>query len=388
MNRPVSLFRSFLALEASGGIILLFCAAAALVIANSAGSEAYFGLLSTYFVGLSVLHWVNDGLMALFFLLVGLEIKRELLHGQLRSWSDRALPGIAALGGIVVPALIYVWVNLGNPTTVRGWAVPAATDIAFALGVLALLGSRVPVSLKIFLTALAILDDLAAVLIIAVFYTADLSPWMLAGAVLVLVVLVGLNRFGVTKLVPYLLLGAVLWVLVLKSGIHATVAGVLLAMTIPSRSKAGGKLQGSPLYRLEHGLHPWIIYLVLPVFGYANAGVSLAGVRWESLLHPATLGTTAGLFVGKQVGVFLAVWLGALSGVVRRPAGANWAQIYGVALLCGIGFTMSLFIGLLAFPTAPDLQDAVKIGVLVGSGLSALFGALMLRFAPSRVRPA
>ncbi|MDB5651827.1 MAG: nhaA [Hyphomicrobiales bacterium] len=388
LRRKASLFRSFLALEASGGIVLLLCAAAALFIANSGWSSAYFHVLGSYVAGLSLLHWINDGLMALFFLLVGLEIKRELLHGQLRSWADRALPGIAALGGILVPALIYLGLNLGSSATLRGWAVPAATDIAFALGVLALLGSRVPVSLKIFLTALAILDDLAAVVIIALFYTAGLSPWMLGGAALVVVVLFALNRFGVRSLWPYLVLGALLWVLVLKSGIHATVAGVLLAMTIPSRDRSGGKLAGSPLYRLEHGLHPAITFLVLPVFGFANAGVSLVGVRWESLLHPATLGTTAGLFFGKQIGVFLAVWLGTLAGLLRRPAGASWAQIYGVALLCGIGFTMSLFIGLLAFPDSPEFQDAVKIGVLAGSGLAALFGALLLRLAPAGKQPA
>jgi Na+:H+ antiporter, NhaA family len=324
--------------------------------------------------------------MAVFFLLVGLEIKREMLDGQLRTWPDRVLPGLAALGGMAAPALVYAGVNWSSPETLRGWAIPAATDIAFALGVLALLGSRVPVSLKVFLTALAIIDDLGAVLIIAVFYTADLSLPMLGGAGVTLAVLYALNRAGVGRLWPYLLLGSVLWVLVLKSGVHATVAGVLLAMTIPLRLSVGRPDDPtSPLHALEHAIHPWSAYLILPIFGFANAGVSLAGFSPRMLLDPVTLGVALGLFVGKQVGVFGFVLAAVKLGLAKRPARANWGQIYGVALLCGVGFTMSLFIGLLAFANAPALEAEVKVGVLAGSIACMLAGALVLLAAgPSR----
>jgi Na+:H+ antiporter, NhaA family len=354
----------------------------ALLIANSPAAPLYFTTLQTYVFGLSVLHWINDALMAVFFLLVGLEIKREFLDGQLSTWPRRILPGIAAAGGMIVPALIYVALNVGDPATLRGWAIPTATDIAFALGVLALLGPCVPVSLKVFLTALAILDDLGAVAIIAVFYTADLSVTMLGLAALTLAVLVALNRFAVTALSPYLLMGALLWYFVLKSGVHATLAGVALALTIPIRPTPGQpEAKDSPLHILEHSLHSWVAFLVVPIFGFANAGVSFTGMSASALFAPVPLGIALGLFIGKQVGVFGFALVAIRSGFVDLPANATWRQLYGVCLLCGIGFTMSLFIGLLAFPTSTELQDATKIGVLAGSVMSAVAGALLLRLS-------
>jgi NhaA family Na+:H+ antiporter len=378
-TRPSSPLREFLASEAAGGVVLMAAAALALVVANSPLSESYFALLAAYVGPLSVLHWVNDALMAVFFLLVGLEIKREFVSGQLATWPQRILPGAAAAGGMAAPALIYVALNLGTPDNLRGWAIPSATDIAFALGVLALLGKRVPTSLKIFLVALAIIDDLGAVAIIAAFYTAELSGLWLSAAAVILAALAGLNRAGVTRLSLYLVLGAVLWVVVLKSGVHATLAGVALALTIPV-----GRGAGSPLQRLEHALHAWVAFLVVPVFGFANAGVSFAGMSFTSLLAPVPLGIALGLFVGKQIGVFGVAWLLIKLKLAQRPEGATLVQLYGVALICGIGFTMSLFIGLLAFPTSPDLQDAVKLGVLGGSLLSALTGAVVLLAAAKR----
>ena len=385
LSRPPSVVRTLLASEAGGGLVLMASAAVALVVANSPAAPTYFAALKAYLGPLSVLHWVNDGLMAVFFLLVGLEIKREVLDGRLRTWPDRVLPGIAALGGKVAPALIYVAVNWSSPETLRGWAIPTATDIAFALGVLALLGSRAPVSLKIFLTALAIIDDLGAVLIIAAFYTADLSLPMLGGGAAVFAVLFGMNKAGVSRLTPYLVLGAVLWFLVLKSGIHATIAGVLLALTIPLRLSAGKPDDpASPLHILEHAIHPWSAYRVLPVFGFANAGVSFEGMSPKMLLDPVTLGVALGLFVGKQVGVFGAVVAAVKLGWAQRPAHAGWWHLYGLSLLCGVGFTMSLFIGLLAFANAPELEAETKVGVLIGSLACMAAGALVLRFAPAR----
>ena len=383
--RPSSALRAFLGNEAAAGLLLMASAALALIVANSPLAPGYFAALSRYLGPLSVLHWINDGLMALFFLLVGLEIKRELLDGRLRTWPDRILPGIAALGGMAGPALVYVAVNWHSPGTLRGWAIPAATDIAFALGVLALLGSRVPISLKVFLTALAIIDDLGAVVIIALFYTGGLSLPMLAGAAVTLAVLIGLNRAGVTRLSPYLMLGVLLWVFTLKSGVHATIAGVLLALTIPLRPSAGKPDDPhSPLHRLEHGLHPWSAFLVVPIFGFANAGVSLSGISPQMLLDPVTLGVALGLWLGKQIGVFGTVWLTVRMGFAQRPAQAGWMQIYGISLLCGIGFTMSLFIGLLAFAGMPALEAETKIGVLIGSLASMALGALVLLLAPAR----
>ncbi len=378
-----SLMRRFLDSEASAGIILMGVTVIALVLANSPLSGAYFGILKSYIVGLSVLHWINDALMALFFLLVGLEIKREMLDGQLSTWPRRILPGIAALGGMVVPALVYLAVTWNEPGLRPGWAIPTATDIAFALGVLAVLGSRVPASLKIFLTALAIIDDLGAIIIIALFYTSNLSLTMLGAAALCLIVLMIFNRLNVTRLLPYLLVGAVLWFFVLKSGIHATLAGVALALTIPLQpNPKKTRAEDSPLHRLEHALHAPVAYAIIPIFGLANAGVSLSGLSFETLLSPLPLGIALGLFIGKQVGVYAFTWAALHFRLADVPAGATRLQCYGVALLCGIGFTMSLFIGALAFPTQPELGDATKIGVLMGSVISALAGYVLLSVAP------
>ncbi len=381
---PPSVLRKFLQTEAAGGVILMCGAALALLIANSPVAPVYFGMLTTSIGGLSVLHWINDALMAVFFLLVGLEIKREFLDGQLSTWPRRILPGIAAAGGMAVPALIYTALNAHTPETLRGWAIPTATDIAFALGVLALLGSRVPVSLKVFLTALAIIDDLGAVLIIAIFYTADLSSTWLGLAVVALLFLGGLNRAGVTRLSPYLAIGAALWFFVLKSGVHATLAGVALALTIPLRASPGRPDDpASPLHVLEHALHPTVAFFIVPVFGFANAGVSLSGMSVSALLAPVSLGIAAGLFIGKLVGVFLTTWVAIRLNLADCPQDASMSQVFGVSILCGIGFTMSLFIGMLSFPASPGLQDAAKVGVLSGSILSALVGSLVLRFAKS-----
>jgi Na+:H+ antiporter, NhaA family len=375
---------AFLKSEAAGGVLLMISAALALIIANSPVAPLYFATLGSYVAGLSILHWINDALMAVFFLLVGLEIKRELLEGQLSTWSRRALPGIAALGGMVVPALIFLALTRGDAVAMRGWAIPAATDIAFALGVLALLGSRVPVSLKIFLTALAILDDLGAVIIIALFYTKGLSLPMLGLAGACIVGLIVLNRLHVTKLWAYLGLGALLWFFVLKSGVHATLAGVALALTIPiGDGSDSDEPEHSPLHTLEHWLHPYVAFLIVPIFGFANAGVSFTGMTPASALAPVPLGIALGLFLGKQIGVFGFSWLAIRAGLAAMPAQANTLQLYGVALLCGIGFTMSLFIGALAFDS-PELGKATKIGVLLGSIASAVLGALVLRMAGRR----
>ena len=381
-TKPISAMRDFLRGEAGAGIVLMVVAGLAVVIANSPAAPLYFGALKSYVLGLSVLHWINDALMALFFLLVGLEIKREMLDGQLSSWSRRVLPGFAALGGMIAPALIYAAFNLGSAESLRGWAIPTATDIAFALGVLSLLGSRVPASLKVFLTALAILDDLGAVIIIAVFYTAGLSGLYLGLAGATLAALIALNRLGVMRLAPYLLLGVALWVFTLKSGVHATLAGVALALTIPlTPSPAKPDSTTSPLHRLEHGLHPYVAFLVIPVFGFANAGVSFAGLGLSTLAAPVPFGIMLGLFLGKQIGVFGFSWLAIRAGFADLPARASWTQFYGIALLCGIGFTMSLFIGLLAFPDSDALQSQTKIGVIAGSLLSGIGGWLLLRLA-------
>jgi NhaA family Na+:H+ antiporter len=374
--KPSSTLRRFLSSEAGGGIVLMATAAIALVVANSALSEGYFRALEAYVGGLSVLHWINDGLMAIFFMMVGLEIKREFIEGQLATWPRRVLPAFAAFGGMIVPALFYVALNAGSPETLRGWAVPTATDIAFALGALALLGSRVPASLKVFLAALAILDDLAAVTIIALFYTDHLAPLWLAAAAGIIALLVGLNLRGVSRLPIYLALGALLWVFTLKSGVHATLAGVALALTIPLSGSPGDK--PAPLIRLEHAIQPWVAYLIVPVFGFANAGVSFSGMTFAILLQPVTIGVAAGLFLGKQIGVFLATWIAVRLKLAAKPDGATWLQLYGIALLCGIGFTMSLFIGLLAFPGSVTLQDEVKVGVLLGSLSAGLLGVLVL----------
>jgi NhaA family Na+:H+ antiporter len=376
-NRESASARAFLsrffAAESAGGLVLMGAALAALVVAN---------LLKIHFLGLSVEHWINDGLMAVFFLLVGLEIKREMLMGQLSSWGQRSLPGFAALGGMLFPALIYLMVNWGSAETMSGWAIPAATDIAFALGVLSLLGKRAPLSLKVFLSALAILDDLGAVLIIALFYTSDLSITMLLASLGATVLLVALNRCGVRRLFPYLLVGALLWFFMLKSGIHATLAGVILAFFIPLGNPV--EERKSPLLYLEEKMHRWVAFAIVPIFGFANAGVSLAGITPHNLIDPVPLGVALGLLLGKQLGVFGLATLVIRCGLARLPEGASWIQLYGVALLCGIGFTMSLFIGALAFPGAPHLVDEVKVGVLLGSTLAAILGIIVLMAANAR----
>lgn len=384
--RPLSVFRDLLAAESASGILLIAAAALAMLVANSPLSAAYFGVLHTYVGGLSILHWIDDALMAVFFLLVGLEIKRELADGQLSTWSRRALPGLAAIGGMVAPALVYLFFVGGDPALTRGWAIPAATDIAFALGVLAMLGSRVPVSLKIFLTALAILDDLGAVLIIAFFYTADLDVAWLGWAALPMGLGLVLARFGVGRLLPYLLLGVVLWLCVQRSGVHPTIAGVALAMVVPVRRSPGRPDDAeSPLHRLEHALQPWVAYLILPVFAFTNAGVDLSGVGLDHITDPLPVGIAAGLFLGKQIGVFGATWAAVRSGLAPRPEDASWGQIYGVAILCGIGFTMSLFIGNLAFAGSALLEAEMKAGIIIGSLVSALAGAAVLLIARRRV---
>lgn len=388
-RKPAPVFdvlRGFLDSQAIAGLALIGAAGAALVIANSPWSGVYDELLHSYIGPLNLLHWINDLLMAGFFLLVGLEIKREFLDGQLATPRRRVLPGLAAVGGMIVPAIIYVSLNLGEGA-LRGWAVPVATDIAFALGVLALLGRRVPVSLRIFLTALAIIDDLLAVAIIAVFYTEELRLGWLVAAALTLVALILLNRSKEARLAPYLALAIPLWIFTYLSGVHATLAGVALALTIPIRRSPGAPDDGtSPLHRLEHGIQPWVAFAIVPIFGFANAGVSLSGIGLDSLLSPVALGIAAGLFFGKQIGVFLATWLAVRLRWADVPEDATMWQVYGVSLLCGIGFTMSLFIGLLAFAD-PALQAQVKLGVLAGSLLSALAGAAVLSIARREAVP-
>jgi NhaA family Na+:H+ antiporter len=387
-----SMLRTFLKSEAAGGIILMAAAALAMLVANLPGlSEAYFHLLhldtgpviSPKYGSMTVHLWINDALMAIFFLFVGLEIKREFIDGQLATWEHRRLPIVAAAAGMVGPALVYLFITGWSGPLVNGWAIPAATDIAFAIGVLALLGSRAPASLKLFLTTVAIVDDMGAVAIIAIAYTAELSTLYLALGALVMATMYVLNRSGVKKLTPYLLLGAALWYFVFMSGVHATIAGVLTAMMVPITTSPGACDDAeSPLHKLEHALAPWVAYAIVPVFGFANAGVSLAGMSPAILLEPLPLGIAAGLFLGKQFGIFGSIWLAAKLRFASPPGGATWVQIYAVAMLCGIGFTMSLFIGGLAFPGNELLVDEVKIGVLTGSILSAVIGYTILRFAP------
>jgi NhaA family Na+:H+ antiporter len=374
--------------EAAAGLVLMAAALAALLIDNSPLSWLYSLFLDTP-VGVRVgplaldkplLHWINDGLMAVFFFLVGLEIKRELVRGELSTLGQATLPALAAVGGMAAPALIYVVFNAGDPVGLKGWAIPAATDIAFAVGVLALLGDRVPSSLKIFLLALAILDDLGAIVIIALFYTDHLSVLSLALACAGIAVLWVLNRRGVTRLAPYLLTGVVIWICVLKSGVHATLAGVVVAFAIPLASRSEG--EPTLLEQLEESLHPWIAFGVLPLFAFANAGVSLQGLSLAKLLEPVPLGIALGLFIGKPLGIFGISWLAIKSGLAAKPDGASWAQLLGVGLLGGIGFTMSLFIGTLAFDEAAKAAQ-LRLGVLAGSLLSATAGYILLRLTAS-----
>jgi len=384
--RVIHALREFIALESAGGILLAIAAAAALTLANSPLAFLYDAFLDTPVevrvgalqIAKPLLLWINDGLMALFFFLVGLEIKREVLEGELSDPRQVVLPAVAAVGGMAVPAVIYAAINAGNPLTLAGWAIPAATDIAFALGVLSLLGRRVPVGLKVFLLTLAILDDLGAIVIIAIFYAGNLAPVSLGIAAAALLALFALNRSGVARLVPYLFVGLLLWVSVLKSGVHATLAGVALAFFIPLRVR--GSESRSPLRRLEHDLHAPVAFAILPLFAFANAGISLKGVTAAAFLEPVPLGIAAGLLAGKAIGVFLASWLTVRLGFARLPQGADWGSIFGVSVLCGIGFTMSLFIAGLAFEGAgSEYVVQTRLGILFGSLASAVIGYALLR---------
>lgn len=378
-------FARFFASESAGGIVLAIATVLALVVSNSIWSEWYVRFIGMPFevrmggdwlvLAKPLVLWVNDLWMAVFFLLVGLEIKREFLEGELGSRSQVLLPAAAALGGMVVPALIYAAFNARDPVALRGWAIPAATDIAFAIGIVMLLGSRVPASLKLFLTAVAIIDDLGAIVVIALFYTHEMSVAMLAGAGVVTLALVVLNRLKVARLDLYVVLGLVMWVCVLKSGVHATLAGVVTALAIPMRDARGG----SPLQTLEHALHPWVAFLILPMFAFANAGVPLEGVSWQTLLSPVPLGITFGLVVGKAVGVYGGSWLMVRQGWATFPSGASPQQFFGVCVLCGIGFTMSLFIGGLAFEgEGSHYATQLRLGVLGGSIMAGVLGTLIL----------
>jgi len=385
---PIQAIREFLRYESASGILLLIATVLAMLVENSVARPLYESLLDlrveirvgTFEIAKPLLLWINDGLMAVFFFLVGLEVKREFLDGELAEPARVALPVIAAVGGMAIPALIYAWINWGDPVTIKGWAIPSATDIAFALGVLALLGSRVPSSLKLFLMTLAIVDDLGAIIIIALFYTTDLSVTSLVVASGALLVLFILNRRGVLGLAPYMFVGLVLWAAVLKSGVHATLAGVLIAFFIPFRKLEGEKK--TQLEILEHDLHPMVAYGILPLFAFANTGISFDGISAQSFVHSVPLGIAAGLFFGNQIGVFGFSWLAIKSGFAKLPEGSNWTQIYGVALLCGIGFTMSLFISSLAFQEGGQLIAVDdRLGILIGSFASGVCGYLVLRWA-------
>lgn len=383
----ISKIKEFLQLETASGILLLLAAIFAMIAVNSPVDVWYDALLKlpvaikfgNFEIAKPLLLWINDGLMAIFFFHIGLEIKREVLAGELSEPSRVVLPVIAAIGGMAVPAVIYSVVNWGDPVAMKGWAIPSATDIAFALGVLALLGSRVPQSLKLFLMTLAIIDDLGAIIIIAIFYTVDLSLLSLAIAIAALLSLTLLNRRGVLSLTPYLLVGFILWAAVLKSGVHATLAGVLTAFFIPFKHEPGeSKTQ---LEKLEHDLHPTVAYGILPLFAFANAGVPISGISMESFFHPVPMGIAAGLFFGNQIGIFTLSWIAIKIGISKLPEGVSWMQLYGAALLCGIGFTMSLFIGSLAFEQGgPDYAIDDRLGILLGSFLSGVLGYVVLRY--------
>ncbi len=389
INYITNSFKWFFKLEAASGLVLLFSAIIALIISNSNYAELYFDSLNRYiFIGinnfglkLSVLHWINDALMAIFFFFVTLEIKREFIQGELSNIKQAMLPIIGAVGGMLVPALFYILINIDDPITLNGWAIPSATDIAFSLGVLSLLGSRVPLSLKVFLTALAIIDDLGAILIIAIFYSGDLNIKYLSLMLISFIVLLLLNKFNIKKFLPYLIVGILLWDFTHNSGIHATIAGVLLAMTIPHRKK---EKDFSLLIKLEHGISPYVAFGIMPLFAFANAGVSLEGLSFSSLLDKVPLGILLGLFVGKQIGVFLFSYISIKFKIAELPSHSNWYNFYGVGVLTGIGFTMSLFVGNLAFIENVQYMDGVKIGVLTGSLLSTLFGYFLILLTPNK----
>lgn len=393
MEKALSRIQKFMQMEASAGLVLMGVAVLAMIFANTGLAGLYTSVLDTnirvgigsFEISKPALLWINDGLMAIFFFLIGLEIKREVLLGELSSFDKAILPIFAAIGGMAVPGLVYVAINWGTPENLVGWAIPAATDIAFALGVLALLGTRAPVALKVFLLAVAIIDDLGAIIIIAIFYTSELSTNALTFSMLGFAAAVALNRMGVQRIAPYVIIGVIMWVFVLKSGVHATLAGVLIALTIPLKEKNGDK---ALLYKVEHALHPWVAYMILPIFAFANAGVSLTGLSVSDLTQPLTFGIAAGLFLGKQIGVVAATWIAVKSGIAKLPEGINWLHLYGVACLTGIGFTMSLFVGSLAFG-ADDAMNAVRLGVIFGSVLSGILGFVVLRsMAPKPVKAA
>jgi len=382
----MKIIKGFIKLESSGGI-LLFCAAIlALIATNSPLEPYYYELINTVFsfqvgefkLSKPLVIWINDGLMAIYFLVIGLEIKHKYRDGTLKHFSNISLPIVGALGGLIVPALIYIFINKDDPTALRGWAIPSATDIAFSLGVLSLLGKRVPLTLKLFLSVLAISDDIGAIIIIAVFYTKDLALSSLGFALFFLGIMFVLNRMKIRKVSVYCFFGILVWLSVLKSGVHATLAGVMVAIAIPAIDVFDPKK--SLIVQFENALHPWVTYLILPLFAFANAGVSLKGISIQSLLAPIPFGIAAGLFFGKQIGIFISCWLAKCLGVCRLPEGIHWCHIYGVAILGGIGFTMSLFIGGLAFQNQPfEYQQMLRLGVIGGSLLSGLFGYLLLK---------
>lgn len=387
-RRIVDAGLEFLRVEAAGGVILIFVSALALLVANSSWFHCYDYILNhlnlrigfsdngaNFYVEKNILHWINDGLMVLFFLLIALEIKREMMAGSLDTREKALLPILTGIGGMIVPALLYWGINKHNPETIAGWAIPCATDIAFALAIISLLGNRVPASIKVLLLAAAIIDDLGSILVIAVFYSTELHMNALLFAMIPITGMYLLNSFGVYRIAPYMVLGVMLWLSVLQSGVHATLAGVITALFIPLRVDGERR---SPLQRLEGDLHPWVVYAILPIFGFANAGVPFTGLTVSSLMEPVTLGIIVGLIAGKQVGIFGTVWLCVKSGLCPKPEGATWVQIYGMAILCGIGFTMSLFIGGLAFDSI-EMQAEVRLGVLAGSFISAALAYMLLR---------
>ncbi len=384
---PLDLIKDFFKLESASGILLVLTALLAIIVANSPLNGFYQDVLNTtaeirignFKIDKPLLLWINDGLMAIFFFLVGLELKRELIEGELSEPSNIMLPGLAAIGGMLIPALIYTWINWGDEIAMSGWAIPAATDIAFALGILLLLGDRISSTVKVFLVSIAIIDDIGAIVIIALFYTQDLSVTSLIVALAVLPILIILNKKNVTALTPYIFIGAIMWVAVLKSGVHATLAGVILAFFIPLKDK--NNPDHSPLKELEHDLHTLVAYGVLPLFAFANAGVNLTGVSMDYFLHPVPLGIALGLFLGKQIGVFGFCWLAIKSGIMKMPNGMNWGLLYGVSLLCGVGFTMSLFIGSLAFGSNIENRELFdeRLGIILGSLTSGILGYLVLR---------
>ncbi|OAJ96222.1 Na+/H+ antiporter NhaA [Vibrio bivalvicida] len=373
------IIRDFFKMESAGGILLVIAAAIAMTIANTSLNDVYQAFLHTYVFGMSISHWINDGLMAVFFLLIGLEVKRELLEGALKSKETAIFPAIAAVGGMVAPALVYLMFNYGDAQAVQGWAIPAATDIAFALGIMALLGKRVPVSLKVFLLALAIIDDLGVVVIIALFYTGDLSTTALAVGFAMTAALFILNAKKVTKLTPYMIVGAILWFAVLKSGVHATLAGVVIGFAIPLQGKKG---EHSPLKHMEHALHPYVAFGILPLFAFANAGISLEGVSIDGLTSMLPLGIAMGLLLGKPLGIFSFSWIAVKSGVAKLPEGITFRHIFAVSVLCGIGFTMSIFISSLAFgPVNVEFDTYARLGILMGSTTAALLGYFLLHIS-------